>query len=792
MAFGDALRPVDGATVVLNVDTSQTSKLEAAEREWRESVGQMSKEALKLDLAQDRLTKSLGKYGAESAQAKRATIALRDAEEQAARAARGHDAALNRRRSLLSGMRGSVIGLAAAYVGVNGLVSGIRAVTSAFREAEVVEGQTKIGLEALGISYAQHEQKIQRVIRAISQLGFDDEELLQSFLKLVRGTKDVDLALERTALAAGVARGTFKDLSAGTDIVVKAQLGMSGALRRTGLDVEKNATRTELLTFLTEQFGKSAVKAAGDGSVAGERFAVEWENLKEILGSGVSPALADISTRLADYLGDAENQERIQRQVNEAVETGEDVVRGLAGAFRIAKQFADPFIDAVGGVENAVKLLGIAWLGWKAKAVAAFIVTAASSALTSRKMVADATVAGRAWDVATHPRMMPVTVVAAGKGGKGGVVPLPGGLAVTTAVVITQIPGASGAKEGERRAIRRAILDGEYADRFPRTTAVVRQAVGQGLDSLNSWQRSAFVIAWNATSEADLARAEKILKRGQQPTSGRSGVEEQTGQGPPPSGSTSPSGGKSKRTITDIELDIARAERTATTSDDLRFHRELLARYEAQIRNLEQRKNLTQRQKERLQQLYSLAASEQAEIDRIIAENERKLDEQRERAEEQRERERQRRRERERQRREAAWRRQMREFEDFERRTRERDLAYARRFPAAAGFGGAQAAAQMAARGGKRPGSTATGSTFTEADLLRMQFDFLSRLTGEIGQFGSNFSPDSGQTATNTYALVALMREQNYALSELVRGGWHGGAQYASAELSAAGYGVGF
>jgi hypothetical protein len=90
MAFGDAARG-GGADVELRVDTNQfNAQVEAAERQWRESTGAMTREALKLDIAQDRLTKSLSKYGAEATQTKRATIALKDAEEQAARAVDRH------------------------------------------------------------------------------------------------------------------------------------------------------------------------------------------------------------------------------------------------------------------------------------------------------------------------------------------------------------------------------------------------------------------------------------------------------------------------------------------------------------------------------------------------------------------------------------------------------------------------------------------------------------------------------------------------------------------------------
>lgn len=105
--FGSSLRggSRDGGVVTLSADTQVfNQKIEAAERQWKDSVGQMSREALKLDLAQDRLKRSLAQYGAESNAAKRATIGLKDAEEQATRSAMKMDAAHRQAGNSLGGI----------------------------------------------------------------------------------------------------------------------------------------------------------------------------------------------------------------------------------------------------------------------------------------------------------------------------------------------------------------------------------------------------------------------------------------------------------------------------------------------------------------------------------------------------------------------------------------------------------------------------------------------------------------------------------------------------------------
>lgn len=793
MAFGDALRPTDGATVVLNVDTSQTAKLERAERDVAESMQTMSRSALKLELANERAVKAMARYGPEAAQTKRALIGLKDAQEATARSAdrlttetRQLNSAQDRQRRGMSSMTKGVLGLAGAYVGVHGLIAGVRTVVSAYREQEVIQGQTRIGVNALGLAYDDHAAKIDRVIRAVSKLGFDDEALYQSFLKLVRGTKDVDVALERMALAAGVARGTFNDLEQGTNIVVKAQLGMSGALRRAGLDVDKNASRTELLTFLTEQFGQSAVKAADDGAVAGERFAVEWENLQEILGSGVSPALADISTRLADYLGDAKNQEEIQRRVNSAVETGEGVVRGFAGALETAKRFAEPLVDALGGVEETVKLITTAWILFKAKAAISFAGTALASRVTATKMIADATAAGRAWDIATRPRVMSVTTVGGGvpvggtptgPGPRGGTRPFARGLGVGGTAGMAVLLGLTvfGSTGGDRRGpLTRAAM--ETAKRGGRIDPEVRAILGELTDHPSR------VLDYSQAQLDMIERRLRGLALNRRPGAGNPRVGDRPSERPgvnltPRDQVGAGSGGDRDRgrpTEADLLLDVARP---GNERSDLNALRSFYAR---QIRVLEGKKNLTKAQKEKLRGLYGDIANVQSQID-AIGEEARAKEEERDRKREERERKAA---ERERQR--------MDKILDSAERQAEKRREL---FEGIAGRSDSRAGLRaLALRGveGTLKGLKDEDKPLT-AKELREELNKLIRDLNSLREFGSNFADGGiGQVATQSYVQTQELREQSRQLGMLVRGQWHPGSWYAGNELAVAGTGVGY
>lgn len=808
-----------------------TRDIDRVENTYLSSLDKMSDGAIKLRLAEDRLQRQIrrgpGNYNAVA----RAELGVRRARSELERETRQLDRTEDRRNRNLGRRRGSLAAYTAGYIGTTGLILAIRSSIAAAREEELILGQTRIAVEAAGLAWERYETRIQAVIRAQSALGFDDEALLKTFSVFIRRTEDVDEALRLNALTADVARGRYIDLEAAQQIVLKASIGMAGQLRRLGLDVEKNATSTELLTFLTKAYGQAAEEAATTGIAAQDRFNVAIENTKEALGRGLLPTVTQYTNEITRWLDTAGNQEELQRRVNEAVETGEKVVRGLADGMELVAGAVEPVIDALGGLENAVELALILGLLRKAKrAAGGFGLIAAASKATTASVVRDAAIAEAALDVAYRPRAVTVLPGAPVPGPGGGPVIIDprtgrprtpsggggrlgrlgrlgrgalriGGLvisgaalrhpAVLEAIAASQIPSGGGAREGQRRASRRALLEGDFADRFPFLTNAARRAV-QG--NASPGELSILLSVWNATDTSVYGAAERRLRaldrrsrddglrRPEEGAAGQSiGAEQQRRQ-------RRRRRGAGRTTLTDLDLDLARAEATAGTADDARERRRRRDFFQRQIDALERRSSLTKAQKERLARLYGQLAAEDAALDSIAEVEEQRIAEARERRAE----ERRQRRERARQRQEARERLEERDFDRFERRTRRRDLRGASRGDPLGGFGGAQAGARAAARRGGRAGGDADRG-LSEADVRRLHFDFLSSLHGVVGQFGSNIAIDGmGQVATHAHAQTSLLLEQNQLLERMFRSGGFPGTSYARADLAAAGIGAGF
>jgi hypothetical protein len=95
-----------------------------------------------------------------------------------------------------------------------------------------------------------------------------------------------------------VERGRYTYLDQATQQVNKAAMGQIGALRRAGIQIDKNATATQALTALQKAYGGAAVKYSNSAAGAADNLAVAWENLAEVAGGPLSNGLASVANGL--------------------------------------------------------------------------------------------------------------------------------------------------------------------------------------------------------------------------------------------------------------------------------------------------------------------------------------------------------------------------------------------------------------------------------------------------------------------------------------------------------------
>lgn len=222
-----------------------------------------------------------------------------------------------------------------------GAIAGAAIITKGFidkaQEAEIVNRRMATQLDAVGISYDAHAEKIERVIQKHSMLsGIDDEELGESFTKLVRVTEDVNKALDLNVIAADLARARNMDLGKAAELVGKVYAGKGiQALSRYGIVLDKNATSTEALAAIQQKFaGQAEATATGQ-----EKLGIALENIQEKLGAKLLPTFE----RFVSWI--VENMPLIEAKVSEIAATIEETVGPAVESLGQAFEMARPIVE---------------------------------------------------------------------------------------------------------------------------------------------------------------------------------------------------------------------------------------------------------------------------------------------------------------------------------------------------------------------------------------------------------------------------------------------------------------
>lgn len=190
-------------------------------------------------------------------------------------------------------------GLIAGGAGAAAL--GLKSVVDAASNAQVVLGQTSVAVNDAGLSWEEYGRRVQDASTRISKSsGFDDEKVMQSFAFFVRGQRDVEKSLQLASLAADVARGRYVDLDTATMLVNKAAMGQTGALRRAGIQIDKNATATQALAILQERYAGAAQTYANSAAGSADKLRVSFENLRETVGNALLPTVIQLNSAGAE------------------------------------------------------------------------------------------------------------------------------------------------------------------------------------------------------------------------------------------------------------------------------------------------------------------------------------------------------------------------------------------------------------------------------------------------------------------------------------------------------------
>jgi hypothetical protein len=248
-----------------------------------------------------------------------------------------------------------------AFVGVAGLAEGFKTVVGAAEGAEVAQRSLGAQLKANQESFRVNQAAIDKAGLSLSKYGFTIKDSEEALTVLDRATGNISRSIQIQGVAANVAAARNKTLSWAALILGKAYDGQTASLKRLGVELPKGAKGMQAINVVAQKFAGQA--AANATSL--KAFHAALFNTEVIIGRALLPTFNRLLDRLTVWLEKMNRSGRLQRDVNQAMQTATGIIDALRGPVEgLAKGFKD-LGDVVGGSKNEVKLLGTAFAAWK-------------------------------------------------------------------------------------------------------------------------------------------------------------------------------------------------------------------------------------------------------------------------------------------------------------------------------------------------------------------------------------------------------------------------------------------
>lgn len=243
---------------------------------------------------------------------------------------------------------------AVGLAGATGLIAiGLKKSVDAALESEKAQTRLDSAFKAASVSAKDRAAALDQISSVSRKAALDDEDLSDSFAKLVRTSGDAKSAMEGMSLAADIARARHISLEAATKTVERAMVGNETALKRVGVEITKNMSTTDALAAAQQKFAGAAEEYGNSAAGSQERFQVALENLQETIGTKFLPVLTRMMSGLADLVTWADrNWPKFQQAAENAFNAVRDATQ------RLIDYYNQNFKPAV---ENVVAAVTAIW-----------------------------------------------------------------------------------------------------------------------------------------------------------------------------------------------------------------------------------------------------------------------------------------------------------------------------------------------------------------------------------------------------------------------------------------------
>lgn len=187
-------------------------------------------------------------------------------------------------------------------LGAAALISGFKSITDAAMDSERVNNRLVSTIKNLGLETKVSTKDVLDFADSLSRLaGIEDEEVISSFERFIKLTKDEKSAIELSKLAAQIAVKEKISMAEATDLLYKALQGQTKGLQQVipGL---KDMNSSEEMLLKTNELTKGSIEDFGNTTEGAMSQAKQsFKSLQESSGALFTPMLGCIA-KVADWL----------------------------------------------------------------------------------------------------------------------------------------------------------------------------------------------------------------------------------------------------------------------------------------------------------------------------------------------------------------------------------------------------------------------------------------------------------------------------------------------------------
>ena len=198
---------------------------------------------------------------------------------------------------------GGVAKVAGGFIVAEGLMSMggfLKDAAQAAAEDEQATARLEQALRNVGGSFDENVAKINDRIKVGEKLAFSDDDVRDSFQKLVASTGDVDEALSRQTLAMDFARGAGIPLAQASTLLGKVTAENVEVFKRMGITIGEGATEAEAMAVIQAKFGGQSEAYAKSTAGQFEVTKLKMGELKEQIGAQLLPVMTKMGSLLVE------------------------------------------------------------------------------------------------------------------------------------------------------------------------------------------------------------------------------------------------------------------------------------------------------------------------------------------------------------------------------------------------------------------------------------------------------------------------------------------------------------